>query len=386
VPSPRDHPLPPLAPPGSDRDLFRLLVESVQEYAIFVLDPAGRVASWNRGAERIKGYAAPEIIGRHFSIFYPPEDVKAGKPAREIETATATGSFQEEGWRVRKDGSRFLASVVLTALRSDDGRLAGFAKITRDMTERRRADESRRSLLLAREALQTRDAFLAVASHELRTPLTSLQLVIQALARHTTPGVPVTPQMAERVSQADRLLSRLSGLVSGMLDVAAVAGGELSLARSTFDLAGLVVEVTGAFDPEAKRRGGRIDLDTREEVVGSWDRGRLAQAIAAVVGNAVKYAGGAPISVSVSAIGDRAEVAVEDHGPGIPDEDQARVFERFEKAVPVQNYGGFGVGLWMARQIVAAHGGDIALRSAPARGARFALLLPRDPPGGAHGS
>jgi PAS domain S-box-containing protein len=386
VPSPQDHPLPPLAPPGSDRDLFRLLVESVQEYAIFVLDPAGRVASWNRGAERIKGYAAPEIIGRHFSIFYPPEDVKAGKPAREIETATATGSFQEEGWRVRKDGSRFLASVVLTALRSDDGRLAGFAKITRDMTERRRADESRRSLLLAREALQTRDAFLAVASHELRTPLTSLQLVIQALARQSTPGVPLTPQMAERVSQADRLLSRLSGLVSGMLDVAAVAGGELSLARSTFDLAGLVVEVTGAFDPEAKRRGGRIDLDTREEVVGSWDRGRLAQAIAAVVGNAVKYAGGAPISVSVSAIGDRAEVAVEDHGPGIPDEDQARVFERFEKAVPVQNYGGFGVGLWMARQIVAAHGGDIALRSAPARGARFALLLPRDPPGGAHGS
>lgn len=379
MPSAEDPRAPAPPPPVADGDLLRLLVDSVEEYAIFMLDPAGLVVSWNRGAERIKGYATSEILGRHFSVFYPPEDVAAGKPARELEVALAAGSFQEEAWRVRKDGSRFLASMVVTAVRGRDGRLVGFAKVTRDMTERRRAEEARRSLQLAREALRTRDAFLAVASHELRTPLTSLQLVVQALGRQAEPGVVVTPQMAERIAHADRLVARLSGLVAGMLDVAAVASGDLTLTRTTFDLAGLAAEVIGAFDPEARRRGGGITLAAPAPVPGTWDRGRLAQAVAAVVGNAVKYAGTAPIAVSVAAIGGRAEVAVEDHGPGISDDDQARVFERFEKAVPVQNYGGFGVGLWMARQIVAAHGGEIAVRSAPGRGARFVLLLPREP-------
>lgn len=379
MPPPEDPRAPTPPPPVADGDLLRLLVDGVEEYAILMLDPAGLVVSWNRGAERIKGYATSEILGRHFSVFYPPEDVAAGKPARELEVALAAGSFQEEAWRVRKDGSRFLASVVVTAVRGRDGQLVGFAKVTRDMTERRRAEEARRSLQLAREALRTRDAFLAVASHELRTPLTSLQLVVQALGRQAEPGVVVTPQMAERIAHADRLVARLSGLVAGMLDVAAVASGDLTLTRTTFDLAGLAAEVIGAFDPEARRRGGAITLAAPAPVPGTWDRGRLAQAVAAVVGNAVKYAGAAPIAVSVAAIGGRAEVAVEDHGPGISDDDQARVFERFEKAVPVQNYGGFGVGLWMARQIVAAHGGEIAVRSSPGRGARFVLLLPREP-------
>ncbi|GAA3446236.1 PAS domain-containing sensor histidine kinase [Planomonospora venezuelensis] len=121
---------------------FRLLVQSVVDYAIFMLDPAGRIASWNAGAQRIKGYAAEEAIGRHFSVFYPPEDVASGKPGRELETAVVEGRLEDEGWRVRKDGTRFWANVVITALFDESGRLRGFGKVTRDMTERRTAERA----------------------------------------------------------------------------------------------------------------------------------------------------------------------------------------------------------------------------------------------------
>ncbi|MEV0201660.1 PAS domain S-box protein [Nonomuraea sp. NPDC050691] len=121
---------------------FRLIVQNVVDYAIFMLDPQGHIASWNAGAERIKGYRAEEIIGRHFSVFYSPEDVAAGKPARELEVAAAEGRLEDEGWRVRADGTRFWANVIITALRDETGRLRGFGKVTRDMTERRTAERA----------------------------------------------------------------------------------------------------------------------------------------------------------------------------------------------------------------------------------------------------
>ncbi|MFI6097056.1 PAS domain S-box protein [Lentzea sp. NPDC051213] len=131
-------------------ELFRLLVQGVRDYGIFMLDPGGHIVSWNAGAERIKGYTADEIIGRHFSTFYPPEDVQSGKPDWELRVARAEGTLEDEGWRVRKDGTRFWANVIITALRGEDGELRGFGKVTRDMTERRRAEQQlidRRRLL-----------------------------------------------------------------------------------------------------------------------------------------------------------------------------------------------------------------------------------------------
>jgi len=156
-------------------DQFRLLVDGVQDYAIFMLDPTGHVATWNAGAARIKGYRADEIIGEHFSRFYPEEE-RAEKAERELEIATREGRFEEEGWRVRKDGSRFWANVILTALRSPSGVLLGYAKVTRDLSDRRRLEEERLGRGKAEEALRLRDEFLSIASHELRTPLTALQL------------------------------------------------------------------------------------------------------------------------------------------------------------------------------------------------------------------
>lgn len=145
---------------GGEEESYRLLVESVEDYAIFMLDPAGNIASWNAGARRLKGYEPEEVIGRHFSLFYTPEDVSTGHPEEELEAAERDGRYEEEGWRIRKDGRKIWANVVITALLDEDGRLRGFAKVTRDMTERRRAEEELREARakLERRALNTQHA------------------------------------------------------------------------------------------------------------------------------------------------------------------------------------------------------------------------------------
>ena len=134
-------------PELQDERVFRILVNSVRDYAIFLLDPNGVVASWNPGAERLKQYAADEIIGKHFSVFYPQKEILARKPAYELEMAAAVGRFEDEGWRIRKDGTRFWANVVITRIHDESGKLIGFGKITRDLTERRAAEQGYRLLV-----------------------------------------------------------------------------------------------------------------------------------------------------------------------------------------------------------------------------------------------
>jgi PAS domain S-box-containing protein len=357
-------------------DLFEALVQGVREYAIFMLSPDGTVATWNPGAERIKGYRAEEIVGRHFSVFFPPEDARAGRPAQELEAAVAHGSHAEEGWRLRKDGSRFFASVVVTALSTPGGRLRGFAKVTRDLTEARRAEEARKNLVEAREAVRARDDFLAIASHELRTPLTGLRLLVQSALREPRAGGFQVEPLLERLRGLDRYVTRLERLVNGLLDLTTLASGRLRLDPTPLDLAELVRGEVALRADEAAERGGGLVLEVSEPLPGRWDRDRLREALAAVLGNAVKYGGKARIDVRARRDGRFAAVEVEDHGPGIAPEDQARVFERFERAVPVTHYGGFGIGLWAARQIVAAHGGEIDIRSAPGQGSVFTIRLP----------
>jgi PAS domain S-box-containing protein len=368
-------------------ELFGLLVSSVLDYAIFVLDPAGRIATWNSGARRIKGYEAGDIIGEHFSRFYPLEDIEAGKPAMELREATALGRFEDEGWRVRKDGSRFWANVVITALRDEGGHLVGFAKVTRDLTERKRAEEHRVQLALERAAraeaeaaVRLRDEFLSVASHELKTPLTPLQLQVQLLLRSlANGGVASLPpdRLRAMLESIEHQSKRFASLVEGLLDISRVAAGRLELEPEEVELAELARGVAARFEAELARAGSRLTLALEGPVVGRWDRLRLEQVFTNLLSNAAKYGAGRPVEVRVEGDGAVARLAVRDHGIGIAPEDQGRIFGRFERAAPARHYPGLGMGLYITRQIVEAHGGSVRVASAPGAGSTFTVELPR---------
>jgi PAS domain S-box-containing protein len=354
----------------------RLLVEGVKDYAIFMLDPRGHVVSWNAGAERINGYQAHEIIGEHFSRFYPEADVRSGKCERELATATAEGRFEEEGWRVRKDGTHFWSSVVITALRDATGALIGFAKVTRDLTERQRLDEERLHRAQAEEAIRLRDEFLSIASHELKTPLTALQLQLQGLQRRLESS---DENLALRLGRAARAGQRLADLIEALLDVSRIATGRFELHCDCFDLGETVRELVERMRDTAARAQCAIEVSVGESIVGAWDRLRVMQVATNLIDNAIKYGAGRPIAVSLGREDGHAILQVRDRGPGVPEQDLARIFGRFERASSLRNYGGLGLGLYVTREIVEAHGGTVSACNQPDGGAAFIVRLPMVP-------
>lgn len=367
---------------------MRLLVESVKDYAIFMLDPAGRITSWNSGAQHIKGYLAQEVIGAHFSLFYPPAAIAARHPEHELEVALRDGRYEEEGWRVRKNGQRFWANVVITAIRDPaDGALRGFAKVTRDLTERRHMQEQAlRERLRAEEAaraLEQRDEFIAVAAHELRTPLAALVLKVQGVTRalHTAgpddSAAPVSTLVA-RLEGALRQLERLTALVERLLGVAHLVQGKLVLEREATSLSAVVERVVEGFREPALRAGSELQVRVAGEGAGTWDVGQLEQVIASLLANAIKFGRGRPIEVLVETTLGGARLCVTDHGVGIAPEDLGRIFARFERAASVRHYGGLGLGLYLARSIVEAHGGSIHVASTAAEGTTFMIELPQE--------
>lgn len=368
------------APPviaSSLDESFRLLVEQIRDYAIFMLDPQGRIRTWNLGAERIKGYAAEEIIGQHFSRFYSAEDVAAGKPDRELQSAFINGSSEDEGWRFRKDGSRFWANVTITAIFAPSGQLHGFAKIVRDTTERRQAEEMARRNKLLVETLRQRDEFLSIVSHELRTPLTALQLQVQTLVHQSrsSDGSPY-PVAPDKLALVERQVQRLRTLVDDMLDVARINSGRLELSLETVDLAEITRQVIARHQEAFDRADCRLILDAPASLVGSWNAARLEQILTNLLTNALKFGSGRPVHVTVTAEADKAVLTVADQGIGIPPDDQERVFERFVRLSSPQHYGGFGLGLWLSRELIMAMGGTIGIESAPEQGTSFRIELP----------
>jgi PAS domain S-box-containing protein len=381
-------------------EMFRLLVGSVQEYAIFMLDPDGYITSWNAGARRIKGYEPHEIIGRHFSVFYPDEDRKAHKPERELEIARKSGSVIDEGYRVRKDGTTFWASVTITAVFDSTGVLRGFAKVTRDMTERKRAEEAQRALLeqrearlqadeerrraeasyrVAQEANRAKDEFLMTLSHELRTPMTA----ILGWARLLPSMSPGDPTFRDAISSIARGAELQAHLIDDVLDVSRIVSGKLRLTREVLDVGRVINAALDAVRPSADARGVRI-VTSYSPGLGTVvaDPTRLQQVIWNLLTNAVKFTPKEGlIEVSARRTSSHVQITVRDTGEGIEPQFLPHVFEPFRQAENPQTrtHGGLGLGLSIVRYIVEAHGGTVAAESkGKSTGATFTVTLPVD--------
>jgi PAS domain S-box-containing protein len=357
------------------QERFELFVDAVVDYAIFMLDPDGTVISWNQGAERTKGYTAAEIIGRHFSVFYPPEDRDAHKPERALRTAAEEGRYLDEGWRMRKDGTRFWASVVITALRDEAGELRGFGKVTRDITDRRNYEERlRRHADELAHLEHAKTQFLDLAAHELRAPLTLIRGYNSLLEDRAIPPERI-PQIAHML---EGKLAQIDLLVEQMLEMARLENDRLELHREVFDLRELAQDQIKRFQPLTERHDIAMAEESTEVMVES-DRSRVATVVGNLIDNAIKYSpAGGPIRIVSGTHGDSAFVTVRDRGLGISPEHLPLLFKRFSRLPTEENktIAGTGLALYLCSEIARRLGGEVGVRSEPGRGSEFTLRLP----------
>ncbi len=353
---------------------FRLLVDSVRDYALFMLDPTGKVATWNNGAQRIKGYQAHEIIGQHFSMFYPEVDKQAGKCEFELEVAAREGRFEDEGWRVRKDGSLFWANVVISAVHDKDGNLVGFSKVTRDLTERKNAEEDAAARLAAEHANQVKDEFLAMLGHELRNPLAPIATALQLIKMRGEGS-------SKEHEVIDRQLQHMMHLVDDLLDVSRITNGKLELKSQRLDLRDVIAKALETSSPMLEQRGHRVDLElTSRELPVLGDAARLTQVFTNLIVNAAKYTeAGGHIRIFARLDGGTVEVAVADTGIGIEPSLLPRVFDLFVQGYQTSERarGGLGLGLTLVNRLVRSHGGSVRVASpGPGQGSTFTVTLP----------
>jgi PAS domain S-box-containing protein len=371
---------------------FRLLVEGVSEYAIFSLDVNGNVATWNSGAARIKGYRADEIVGEHFSRFYPEEAQESGWPEHELRVAAVEGRFVDEGWRVRKDGSRFWAHVTITALRDEAGRLRGYAKLTRDLTERKRTEAleasgaqrdamleaERNARMLAQRSARIKDEFLATLSHELRTPLNAILGWTQLLRSRGAAEVADLQRGMEIIERNARAQVRL---IDDLLDLSRIMSGRFRLDVQQVALLDIVRGALDSIEPTAQTKGVRLEsvLDPQSVMV-AGDPARLQQVFWNLLSNAIKFTPkGGKVQVLLQRVNSHIEFSVSDTGIGIPAAFLPRVFERFSQkdSSTHREYGGLGLGLAISKQLVDLHGGTIQAKSmGEGQGATFVVILP----------
>ena len=363
-------------------ELFRLLVERVRDYAIFALDTTGHVLSWNEGAQRLKGWSASEIIGRHFSTFYPDYDIATGKPAYELKAAVRDGRFEDEGWRIRKDGSLMWANVIITALFDDYGMHVGFAKVTRDLTERRAAQE--RALAEARRATEAEVAnrakseFLAVMSHELRTPLNAIGGYAELIAMGI--GGPVTEQQQDYLSRIRASQQHLLGIITDLLNFSRIEAGQVAYDLGPVSAQGIIDGVMQLIGPQADAK--RIALSSERAsplLLVQADRQKAEQIVLNLMSNSIKFTPeGGSIRVRCTADGAFVCFAVEDSGIGVPVDKLAAIFEPFVQLgrTRTSQHEGTGLGLSISRDLARAMGGDVTVQSTPDVGSTFTLTLP----------
>jgi PAS domain S-box-containing protein len=404
---------------------FRLLVEGVKDYAIFMLDPSGRIATWNAGAERIKQYRANEIIGQHFSKFYTAEDIAAGKPENELQTAKRAGKYEEEGLRVRRDGTTFWASVLITTLRNKTGELVGYGKVTRDLTERRAAEEraldaarraaaeeagrheaelreaelkglaaklraqtkelearsleAEESRQRADEANRAKSQFLASMSHELRTPLNAIGGYTDLLSMELSG--PLTALQLEQLRRIKRSQEHLLGIINDILNFSRIEAGQLTYELGPVAIHKVVDSVAAMILPQARSKGVTLDFRDCDERIVAWaDRPKVEQIVLNLVSNAVKFTdAGGKITVSCKdEVEGSVRIRVHDTGSGIPQDQLDAIFEPFVQVgrTLTSHREGAGLGLAISRDLARAMGGDLTVTSKLGVGSEFTLSLP----------
>jgi PAS domain S-box-containing protein len=352
---------------------FRLLVGTVRDYAIYMLDPGGRVMSWNRGAEQIKGYTAEEIVGRHFSCFYPPDAVAAGAPERALAAAAEKGRFEDENWRLRKDGSRFWADVVVTAVRDEQGKLFGFAKVTRDLTERKRTDELLRRHTAQLEAANAElDAFAYSVSHDLRAPLRSIDGFSQALLEDCAGQLDADAQdYLQRVRAAAQ---RMATLIDDLLNLSRVTRTVMTITPvNVSELARELATELASGDPAR-----RVAMVIAPGLEARADRGLLRVVLQNLLGNAWKFTSkreGARIEVGAMAGNGERTYYVRDNGAGFDMAYAPKLFGAFQRLHRATEFPGTGVGLATVQRIIHRHGGRVWAESAVDRGTTFYFTL-----------
>ena len=365
---------------------FHILVDSVEEYAIYLLDPNGNVITWNTGAEKIKGYSGEEIIGKNFASFYTADDVAAGKPQRNLREAVRRGSIRDQGLRVRKDGSTFEAEVVITALHDETGRLRGFSKVTRDITDQIRSREFEAEKIAAQKASKAKDDFLAALSHELRTPLTP---ALAAATYLQDQAAKFPPEFAEDVQIIKRNVQLQARLIDDLLDLTRIARGMLHLELEDCDAHKIIENALEMAKSAIAAKQFKVSTGLKAKRYHILaDCIRLQQVFWNLINNAVKFtAQGGQITIrTINDKDGRFHFEIEDTGIGIEPQRLASLFQPFEQADPSvsRQFGGLGLGLAISKRLIDLHHGRIEAESrGRSFGATFKVTLDSLPQGSA---
>jgi PAS domain S-box-containing protein len=349
---------------------FRLMIDSVRDYAIFMLDPEGRVISWNSGAERINGYSQAEILGKHFSVFYPEDARRKRWPEQELATARETGRYEEEGVRVRRDGTTFWANIVLTPVYEAGGVLRGYAKVTRDLTDRRRVEA------LEKAERQTNE-FLAMLAHELRNPLAPIRNALHLLSKKPTED----PAELWVRDVLQRQTVQMARLVDDLLDVSRITRSTVVLAKVPVDLQKAIREAADAATQWMQSRRHELVLVLPEEKLEvDADPVRLNQIVQNLLHNAAKFTpDGGRIELRAAREGASVRFSVKDNGIGMTPELVTTAFDLFKQGQQAidRPEGGLGVGLTLVDRLARLHGGSVEARSeGPGKGSEFIVRLP----------
>jgi PAS domain S-box-containing protein len=361
-----------------DEALFRVWIETVKDFAILMVDPAGKVASWNVGAERILGYREEEIVGQSFACIFTPEDRQDRAPEQEVAEARAEEHGWDDRWLVRKDGSRFWASGLLTPLQDEDGTLRGFVKVLRDNTERKELeDELRRRAHELLEADRRKNVFIAMLSHELRNPLAPILNSLHVLRQNKTDD----PAVTQSRDMIERQIAHMKQLVDDLMDVARVTSGKIQLRTERVQVGDIVVRAIENVGPKVSERQHTLTTVLAPEPI--WleaDPIRLEQVLTNLLTNAAKYTEpGGQIWLNTQRVDDEAEIRVKDDGIGIDGRLLPRIFDLFTQAdvSDDRSQGGLGIGLTLTRTLVDLHGGTIVAQSEGlGKGSEFVVRLP----------